>query len=57
MTGGTSLTFRTMLRQMNLFWGLPALLLGAEIIMIVWIYKVEQTIAYELVCDRHPLTT
>ncbi|MCJ1298944.1 hypothetical protein MMC08_001735 [Hypocenomyce scalaris] len=47
--------FRRMLHRLNLFWGLPAALLGAGVVVVVWIRDVPETIAYGIGWGAPPL--
>ncbi|KAL8746311.1 MAG: hypothetical protein Q9190_001654 [Brigantiaea leucoxantha] len=38
--------FRRMLRQLNWFWAIPALLVGAAVTALVWVQRIEQTTSY-----------
>lgn len=40
--------FRRMLRQLNWFWAIPAVIVGGGAIAIVWIQDIEQTVSYGL---------
>ncbi|SLM36653.1 hypothetical protein LPUS_06270 [Lasallia pustulata] len=47
--------FRGMLKRLNLFWGLPATVLGAGIVALVWIPQVPETVAYGIGWGVPPL--